>query len=229
MDSVNVYVGWDSREAVAFDVCKHSILERSSIDVNVIPLKQKDLRATNLYWRGEDIGSTEFTITRFLVPYLNGYRGPALFCDCDFLFDCDIAELFDLYDESKAVQVVKHDYAPPEKKKFLDNIQYHYPRKNWSSLVLWNTGHELNQQMTLNMVNSKEPSFLHQFKWLPDEMIGELGHEWNWLEGHYHEPEDGSPKVIHYTRGGPWFPGYENVDYADRWNKELKDYKENLK
>lgn len=223
----NIYVGWDSKEPIAYDVCKFSILQNASINVNVIPLKITQLRECGLYTRGDDIGSTEFTISRFLVPYLNNYEGVAVFCDCDFLYQTDVSELFDLFDESKAVQVVKHDYTPKESTKFLGHTQHVYPRKNWSSLVMWNCSHKSNKRVSIDMVNSKEPSYLHQFKWLDDNEIGEISHEWNWLEGHYSEPQDGSPKAIHFTRGGPWFEGYENVQYADRWNAALNQFKGN--
>ena len=214
---INVYVGWDSKEPEAFDVCKFSILEHASVPVNVVALKREQLRESKLYWRTNDVGSTEFTISRFLVPYLNGYEGKAIFCDCDFLFEEDIKYLYDQFDDSKAVQVVKHDYRPKEKTKFHGHAQEIYPKKNWSSMVLWNCDHESNNRVTLDVINTKEPSYLHQFKWLHDDEIGEVSHEWNWLEGHYQEPQDGSPKAIHFTRGGPWFQGYENVQYADRW------------
>lgn len=224
--SYNVYVGWDSRETIAFDVCEHSIQEHTTVPVSVHPLAINSLVSDGLYWREPDIGSTEFTISRFLVPFLNDYQGVALFCDCDFLFECDIKQLFEQFDPTKAVQVVKHDYQPKETTKFLNNVQHQYPRKNWSSLVMWNCAHPANRAVDLNMVNSKEPSFLHQFKWLTDDLIGEISHEWNWLEGHYTEPQDGSPKAIHYTRGGPWFEDCQHVQYADRWLNALKQLEE---
>lgn len=227
MQPVNIYVGWDSKEPEAYEVCKYSIEKYSSIPVKVYPLKINALRKDRLYWREEDIGSTEFTISRFLVPHLNHYKGPALFCDCDFLFLTDIKELFDQFDNKKAIQVVKHDYNPPEKTKFLNNVQHQYPRKNWSSFVLWNCDHPANAEMSLFNVNNALPSTLHQFKFLKDEMIGELNHEWNWLEGHYKEPKDGSPKAIHYTRGGPWFEECKDVEYAELWNEHYKELTEN--
>ena len=224
---LTVYVGWDSKEPEAFDVCKFSIEEHATIPVSVIPLKRQQFIERKLYWREPDSrDSTEFTITRFMVPWLNGYEGKAIFCDCDFLFETDIKELVDQFDKTKAVQVVKHDYTPKEKTKFLGHEQHIYPKKNWSSMVMWNCGHESNRRVSLEVINSKEPSYLHQFKWLDDDEIGEISHEWNWLEGHYQEPQDGSPKAIHFTRGGPWFEGYENVQYADRWLSAQKRLEE---
>lgn len=222
---MKIFIGWDSKEEIAYEVCKFSILKHASIPVEIIPLKQTELREKSLYWREQDIGSTEFTLTRFLTPYLSHYVGVSLFVDCDFLFERDIKELLDCYDENKAVQVVKHEYIPKETTKFLNNVQHVYPRKNWSSLMLFNCEHPSNRIIDTQLVNNMEPSYLHRFQWLEDELIGNISHEWNWLEGHYKEPEDGSPKAIHYTRGGPWFEGYEEVDYAERWKQALEEYK----
>ena len=222
---MKIFIGWDSREEIAFEVCKYSILKHASIPVEIIPLKQTELREKNVYWREQDIGSTEFTLTRLLAPYLSHYVGVSLFVDCDFLFERDVKELLDCFDENKAIQVVKHEYIPKETTKFLNNVQHVYPRKNWSSLMLFNCEHPANRIIDTQLVNNMEPSYLHRFQWLEDELIGDISHEWNWLEGHYKEPEDGSPKAIHYTRGGPWFEGYENVEYADRWDKALEEYR----
>lgn len=224
---MKIFIGWDSKEEIAYEVCKFSILEKASIPVEIYPLKQVELRQKGFYWRDQDIGSTEFTLTRFLTPWLSHYEGISLFVDCDFLFESDVKELLNSFDSSKAIQVVKHDYIPQEATKFLGNVQHSYPRKNWSSCILWNCSHPANKIIDTYAVNNNEPSYLHRFKWLEDELIGDLDHRWNWLEGHYKEPRDGSPKAIHYTRGGPWFKGYENVEYAERWNKALERFKEN--
>lgn len=224
-----VFIGWDSKESIAYDVCKYSIQDKSTEDVEINPLVQQELRDQLLYWRDQDIGSTEFTITRFLVPYLAKYKGVAIFCDCDFLFEEDIMKLFAQFDPSKAVQVVKHEYTPREDTKFLGHTQHKYPRKNWSSLIMYNCEHPSNLKLTLDVVNDQPPSYLHRFQWLDDEEIGELSHEWNWLEGHYKEPRDGHPKAIHYTRGGPWFDDCMHVEYADQWLQTKIKFEEHCK
>ena len=122
-----------------------------------------------------------------------------MFCDCDMVWLVDAMQLFDLHDESRAVYVVKHDYNPPEGTKMDGQAQLQYPRKNWSSMILWNCGHPKNRQLDLDTVNSQSGAFLHRFQWLEDEDIGELGCEWNWLVGHYSETVDGSPKVLHLS------------------------------
>ena len=222
---INIYIGWDSRESIAADVCRYSILKNSSIKVNVIYLKQDELREQGVYWRSADeLGSTEFTFTRFLVPYLNNYQGLAVFVDCDFLYINDIAELIYQIDPTKAVSVVKHDYTPSEGVKMDGQRQLPYPRKNWSSMIVWNCEHEDNKTVDLDFVNSSTGQQLHRFSWIKDKDIGKLNPEWNWLGGWYQECRDGMPKAIHYTEGGPWFEEYKNCEYADLWNQYKDEY-----
>ena len=220
---VNVYIGYDSREDLAYQVCSHSIKSKSN-SANIFPLKLSELRKKGIYTRGEDkLGSTEFTFSRFLVPVLNDYQGWALFCDCDILFLNPVEELFSLTNDKYAVMCVQHDYTPKGKTKMDGRVQSIYPRKNWSSLVLWNCGHPSNKKVTRDLVNDPETTgkFLHRFSWLEDKEIGNISHEWNWLVGWYSETSDGSPKAIHYTEGGPWFPEYRFCDYHDVWKEKL--------
>ena len=221
----NIYVGWDSREDIAYQVCEHSILRRTYKEfVNVIPLKQNDLREQKLYWREVDkLASTEFTFTRFLIPHLNNYKGLAVFCDSDMVFLTDAHHLFNngFRDESKAVWVVKHDYNPPEGLKMDGQMQLQYPRKNWSSFMVFNCEHPSCKNLDLETVNSETGAYLHRFEWCDDSEIGEIGPEWNWLVGHYKEPVDGTPKVLHYTEGGPWFENMRDCEYDHVWKKEV--------
>ena len=223
MSNFNIYIGYDTREDIAYQVSKFSILQRSK-NVSVIPLKLDDLKEKGLYWRGEDkLGSTEFTFSRFLVPELNDYKGWALFCDCDIIFLEDINNLFNLKDDKYAVMCVQHDYTPKEETKMDGKQQTLYPRKNWSSLVLWNCGHPSNQKISKELINNPETTgkYLHRFSWLKDEEIGAIPHYWNWLVGWYKEPNDGNPKAIHYTEGGPWFENYRDCDYHQNWKDLL--------
>ena len=225
-NTINIYVGWDSREPIAADVLRYSIEQNTSVPVNIIYLKQEELREQGLYWRDVDpLSSTEFTFTRFLVPYLNNYEGFAIFVDCDFLAVNDLAELINQADKRKAVQVVQHDYTPPEGIKMDGQRQLPYPRKNWSSMILWNCGHKDNKIVDLEFVNTATGQELHRFTWLRDSQIGNLSPEWNWLAGWYREIRDGHPKFIHYTEGGPWFDEWQHVEYADLWC----DYRDRLK
>ena len=223
MNNFNIYIGYDTREDIAYQVSKFSALQQSK-NVSVLPLKLDDLKEKGLYWRGEDkLGSTEFTFSRFLVPELNNYKGWALFCDCDIIFLEDINNLFNLRDEKYAVMCVQHDYTPKEGTKMDGKQQTLYPRKNWSSLVLWNCGHPSNQKITKELINNPETTgkYLHRFSWLDDQEIGSIPHHWNWLAGWYKEPNDGNPKAIHYTEGGPWFENYRDCEYHQKWKDLL--------
>ena len=221
--SNNIYIGWDSREDIAYQVCEHSIRRRTRKNGFVVtPLKQNDLREQKLYWRERDkLSSTEFTLTRFLVPYLNNYKGWAVFCDCDMVWRVDPSELFNEIDDSKAVMVVKHEYNVEEGIKMDGQVQLPYPRKNWSSMMLWNCSHPKNQALDLEAVNTASPSFLHRFEWLEDEDIGELDHCWNWLVGWYNNSNGVEPKILHYTEGGPWFEETRNCEFNLIWKQEL--------
>lgn len=220
---MKVFVGYDIREDIAYQVCEYSV-KKYQPNADVIPLKQKELRESGIYTRAIDpLSSTEFTFTRFLVPYLSDYKGWAVFVDCDFVFVDDVKKLFDQADDQYAVMVVKHDYAPKEGLKMDGCKQLPYPRKNWSSTILWNCGHPSNRQITPEIVNTQTGQYLHRFQWLNDDQIGSLSPEWNWLAGWYQEPKDGTPKAIHYTEGGPWFKEYRRCEYHKVWKQHLKE------
>lgn len=219
-DTIRIYIGWDSREPIAYDVCAHSIRRHASRPVEITPIKREALSAQGLYSReGDPLASTEFTYTRFLTPHLAGYQGWAIFVDCDFLYTGDVAELWDQRDESKAVMCVQHDYKPTEATKMDGKAQTVYPRKNWSSMMLLNCGHKSTRKLTPEAVSSESPAWLHRMSWADDSEIGEIDKTWNFLEGWY-TPEATPPKAIHYTRGGPWFEDWTDVDFGDLWIAE---------
>ena len=221
----NVYIGYDTREDIAYQVSKYSLVNKSA-NIQVHPLKLTELKDKNLYWRDEDkLGSTEFTFSRFLVPELNQFKGWALFCDCDLLFMADINNLFALADDKYALMCVQHDYKPSEGLKMDGKQQTVYPRKNWSSVVLWNCGHKSNKKINRELVNNPDTTgkYLHRFSWLEDHEIGAIPHHWNWLAGWYQEPKDGKPKAIHYTEGGPWFENYRFCEYHQLWKDTLSE------
>ena len=220
---MKVFVGYDSREDIAYQVCKHSIVSKQP-DAEVRPLVQKELRDSGWYRRPVDkLASTEFTFTRFLVPELAGFQGWALFMDCDMILTTDIKELFDQADDQYAVMCVQHDYTVKEGTKMDGQKQTVYPRKNWSSVVLFNCGHPSNANLTQDFVNEPElnGAYFHRFSWLKDEEIGKLDHTWNYLVGVYDDIE--TPKLIHYTEGGPWFENYRNCEFHQLWKNELFD------
>ena len=223
---LKVFVGWDPREDIAWEVCRHSILYRTdATEVSVIPLVQSELRTSGIYDRPVDTkAATEFSLTRFLTPHLAGTEGYAIFVDCDFLFVTDVREVLKDIDPTKAISVVKHNYQPNETVKMDGCVQYPYPRKNWSSFIVFNCAHPDVRALTPAVVNQAEPAFLHRFQWLDDNAIGELDKGWNYLEGWY-APHYEHLKAIHYTLGGPWFEHKRDCDFADLWLAEAAELK----
>ena len=201
---LNLYIGYDTKEKIASDVCEYSVKKNSSINLTVDLLIKKNLEEKKLLYRKDDkLSSTEFTFSRFLVPFLNEYKGWAIFCDCDFLWTGDIKRLLDKKDEKYAVMCVQHDYNPKSEIKMDGRQQLMYPRKNWSSMVLWNCSHPANKKIDINMVNNETGKFLHRFGWLEDKLIGNLDYKWNWLVGWYAETSNNKPEAIQFTEGGP--------------------------
>jgi len=216
---LELYIGYDPRETVAFHVLAHSILRRASIPVSIAPVMKSQLQG--VYTRAPGpTESTEFSLSRFLVPYLAAFRGWSVFMDCDMLCRADISALAEAMTRNadKAVLVCKHDYVPKPGPKFLGKVQTKYPRKNWSSLMVFNN--ERCKMLTPDYVNSATGLDLHRFKWMDDGAIGDLPLEWNWLVDEY--PPKPDARIVHYTRGGPWFEEFHNCDYADEWREELK-------
>lgn len=215
---LNVFIGYDSNETAAYHVCAHSIMKHSSHPVSITPINMGNMRN---FKRDKEDGSTEFSFSRFLTPYLAGYKGLALFMDCDILVRCDIAEIFDLYQGGNDVHVVKHDYIPKDKVKFLGNEQHAYPMKNWSSVMLFNCSNYPVRKLTCDSVSKATGKYLHRFEWTTPERIGELPPEYNHLVGEY-DPNPNA-KIVHFTLGSPCFEGYENQEFADEWYETLME------
>lgn len=217
-DPLRVFIGYDEKESVAYHVLAHSILRHASRPVSITPLVKSHMAG---FYRRERsaIESTDFSFTRFLVPYLSGYQGWSVFMDCDMLMTADVSELFQLRDEKFAVMCVKHDYVACDDVKFLGAVQTKYEKKNWSSVMLFNNAKCT--ALTPDVVASETGLFLHQFKWLAgDEEIGAIPTTWNYLVGEMSMP--GTPKLIHYTLGGPYFDSYRDCEHADKWFAEQR-------
>jgi hypothetical protein len=240
---LNIFIGYDSKESVAFHVLAHSIIRRATKPVQITPVALRHLSGVYTRPRGRN-ESTEFSISRFLVPYLSRYRGFSLFMDCDMLCRTNIHSIVDSVLEGnthsqicehagdaypcpacesrlglqpeRAVWVCKHDYTPKTATKFLGQTQTIYPRKNWSSFMLFDN--EKCEALTPDYVNNATPMELHRFQWLKDEQIGSLPLEWNWLVGEY--KENPQAKILHYTLGGPWFDDNRNCENAQEWLDE---------
>lgn len=213
---IRVFIGFDPRETVAYNVLAHSIQARASRPVAIAQLALAQLSGVFRRER-HPLQSTDFSFSRFLVPHLSGFEGWSIFMDCDMLMLDDVARLYDLRDDRYAVMVVKHRHKPREASKFLDQPQSAYEKKNWSSVMLFNNPRC--RALTPEYVNTASGLELHQFKWLEDEaLIGELPHRWNHLVG-YDPPAPGM-SLVHFTLGGPYFDEYRACEYAAEWFAE---------
>lgn len=195
-EQCRIFIGWDHRQPISYNVLQHSILIRASKPVAITPLVLPTLPIKRT-------GLTPFTFTRYLVPWLCDFDGWALFLDSDILVLGDVVELFSMINDDYAVMVAKNP------KRF-----------EWASAILWNCGHEANKELTPDYVadETKNP---FKWGWLgggDSSLIGEFPGEWNHLVG-YDEPRSDA-KLVHYTMG---IPGYEETqmsEYADAWRME---------
>lgn len=213
VEPIKVVVGFDQIEAVAYHNFCQSVLEKASRPLQFMPLAENTLTG---YKEAHTDGSNKFIYSRFLTPYLNNFSGWAIFADGDMICQADIAELWSLRDASKALQVVKHDYKTVARTKYLGNKNEDYPRKNWSSVILWNCSHPVHRVLTPSLIAEKNGAYLHRFNWIPDELIGDLPIEWNWLASEY--AVNDAAKLIHYTLGTPCFNDYKDSPMSTIWH-----------
>ncbi len=209
---LNIFIGFDQKEAIAYHTFVQSLIENSTIPLSITPLAENNL---SHYTEKHTDGTNKFTYSRFLVPYLMNFKGWAIFADGDMVCLSDIKILKSYFDPNKAVTLVKHDYKTKHKTKYFGQKNEDYPRKNWSSVIIWNCEHPKNKILTPKFIGQKEGSFLHRFNWLKDEEIGELPKSWNWLAMEYEEKRD--LDLIHYTLGTPCFKEYSNKSLSQYW------------
>lgn len=210
-----MFIGYDPREAIAFHVCANSIIRNASRPVTIVPL------ALNLfkdYTETHTDGSNQFIYSRFLVPHLMQYTGHAIFIDGDMIVRGDIAELWDLRNVNTDVQVVKHDYQTRMSEKYLGSKNENYPRKNWSSVMIWNCNSFPNRGLTPKFIEKATGAELHRFSWIDDARIGELPPEWNWLPDEY--GPNLNAKLLHYTLGTPCFHDFADSPQSNEWHRE---------
>jgi lipopolysaccharide biosynthesis glycosyltransferase len=217
VELIRIFVGFDQREAVAYHVCCQSIIESASQPVAFTPLALNNLSG---YQERHRDGSNAFIYSRFLVPYLCDFNGWAIFLDGDMAVAEDVATLWALRDPWKAALVVKHDYRTKHAVKYLGAPNEDYPRKNWSSVILWNCGHYLNRKLTPEFVAQAGGAELHRFSWIPDERLGALPRAWNHLVLEYPDRPDAA--LYHYTIGTPCFPEYRDCEASERWVETFK-------
>jgi lipopolysaccharide biosynthesis glycosyltransferase len=215
MKPIPIFIGYDPREAIAYHVCANSIIRHSSVPVAIVPLALNNFRD---YTETHTDGSNQFIYSRFLVPHLMGYSGHAIFMDGDMIVRGDIAELWALKQADKDVQVVKHNYKTRMTEKYLGAKNEDYPRKNWSSVMIFNCSNFPTRKLTPEYIQKSTGAHLHRFAWTSDDRVGELPPEWNWLPDEYGENQDA--KLLHYTLGTPCFHEFATTTMADEWHRE---------
>jgi lipopolysaccharide biosynthesis glycosyltransferase len=222
---IDVFIGYDPREAIAYHTCVNSIIRHSSKPVRLIPLA---LNLLEDYDEHHTDGSNHFIYSRFLVPYLCGFSGHAIYIDGDMILRDDIYKLWELRENGKDVQVVKHSYETKMTEKYLGSKNENYPRKNWSSVILWNCSNHPNRKLTPEYIQKSTGKHLHRFEWIDDDRIGELPKEWNWLPDEYGANPDA--KLVHYTLGTPSFYDFATTPMGDEWHREriLTEYCEQI-
>lgn len=219
METIRVFIGYDPREAAAYHVCCQSIIEHASVPVSFHPLAQNMLPIDS-----RRDGSNGFMAARFLVPKLCNYEGFAIYIDGDMVVTEDIAELWAYKNgmADKAVSVVHHNYKTKQKRKYVgtqmesDNVDY--PRKNWSSVVLWNCAHPGNSLLDASYIAETSPQVLHRFGWLGADAIGALSAGWNYLVG---EQGASNAHIFHYTLGLPGIRHYSDCNASWHWHGAL--------
>lgn len=215
MKPIPVFVGYDPREAIAYHVCCNSIIRNASAPVAIVPVA---LNLFSEYKETHTDGSNHFIYTRFLVPWLMGWSGRAIFIDGDMIVRGDIIELYNSMPLDMDVAVVKHDYQTRQTEKYMGAKNENYPRKNWSSVIVWNCNSYPNRRLTPEFVMKNSGAYLHRFSWLDDERIHALPPEWNWLPDEYGANADA--KLLHYTLGTPCFHEYADTPQNELWHRE---------
>lgn len=212
-EPLDIFIGYDEKESVVFHTCVQSIIEKCNVPVSIHPL---NLKMFENYKETHTDGSNNFIYSRFLVPYLKNFKGKALFLDGDMIVNDDLNNLFNQFDEKYAVQVVKHDYKTKFPIKYLGHKNDDYPKKNWSSVILFNCSHPKNKVLTPKLIETSQGSYLHRFSWLEDNEVGEISKEWNYLVLEF--PETRKAKIFHYTVGAPCFKDFDYGAEAKIWH-----------
>ena len=216
---MRVFIGHDSRHPKATKACYNSIKAYNK-NIKVIPLYKHKLIDKGVYGRKDIQGeSTEFSFTRFYVPLMSKYKGISMFCDNDFIFRDDVAKIFDYLKEDDLIACVKHKYYNIQNTKMDGVVNKMYPRKNWSSLMVFNNK-KLENILTKEYLDKASAADLHQLAWAENK-ISEVDGTWNHLVGEQPYSKKNPAKGIHFTNGGPWFEEYKDCQFADEWREIL--------
>lgn len=220
---LKIFIGYDSEKEDCYNVCRYSLLKRTS-DVEIQKIGNSLLSKDIWYRKKNKLETTEFSICRFLTPFLSEYKGISIFMDDDFLWRCDIKDILKYFDPNKAVMVCQHDYTPKYNRKWSNNKQTVYEKKNWSSLMMFNNEHTDCRKLNITNVNEQSGLWLHQFKWT--EHVGSIPLSYNFLVGEYDKEQD--IDAYHFTNGCPIFDDCKTQDFANEWLNDYSNYKSSL-
>ena len=223
MYMLKIFIGYDLEKEDCYNVCRFSLLKRTN-DVEIIRIGNSILSNDIWYREKNNLETTEFSICRFLTPFLSEYKGISIFMDDDFLWRCDIKNIVDYFDPSKAVMVCQHDYVPKYTTKWLNNKQTVYEKKNWSSLMMFNNEHPDCLKLSVENVNEQTGLWLHQFKWTDN--VGAIPLSYNFLVGEYEKSNN--INAFHFTNGCPIFDDCKTQDFAEEWLNDYSSYKSSL-
>jgi hypothetical protein len=230
-----VLIGYDEREAAAAEVAIKSLRAVTGdevepellcmpklVDQGLLSHRVVDQRGSSDYdLQSNATQSTRFAISRFLTPILC-QQGYALFVDSDVVFLRDPRAMMFEALAHHAVSVVKHGEINGSPFKMVNQQQQAYPRKLWSSVMLFNCDHAANRRLSLRDVNERPGRDLHRFYWLHDDEIGSLNPIWNYLVDVHLQPKNAG--IAHMTLGGPWIDGWMGGSFDHEW-KQIRDSK----
>lgn len=233
---MHIFVGCDARENVCWQVLQYNLMYRWGH--KLIPIRHRELRDAGKFTRSWTIDakgqyydkldgkpfSTEFSHARFAaIPLARemGLTDWCMFVDCDFLFLHDPKEMLVYTDGRAAISCVQYNWREPEGLKMDGMMQLFYHRKLWSSMFLFRPTHPAHEVMTWDRINFATGAAMHAFDWVTDKEVLEIPKEWNWIPEY--TDRDIKPKAVHFSFGGPWMTGFENVPYANDWRKEYQE------
>ena len=226
---LTIYIGFDSNMNDLEDICKFSILKsiKESLGrgkwnnyLEFTPeIKFLDIAKLSEYNREYANQSTEFTYSRFLIPYLENYEGFSLFVDNDFIFTKTPLSMFNYLNPDDAVACIKYPHYEHDATKFDGEVNIDYPCKLWSSMMFFNNGQEDCKKLTPEVVNTWTGKQLHQFEWT--DKISEIPQKYIFVEGYDNPEEKWDYTGIHYTRGGPWIKDMDSttINNLEVYNK----------
>lgn len=193
--TLRVFIGLDERQPIAYNVAQYSLTQAASVPVAVTPLILRQLPIKRR-------GLTDFTYARYLVPWLCGFQGSALFIDPDTMTRGDIAKL--PWSRPESVCVVPHTSV----EKGGETVSTMFER---NAVMLFNC--EKCTKLTPEWIDDGENAPNKLMEWA--QSIGELDRSWNHLVGY--DVPNSAANLVHFTMGIPCHPETKGDEFGDEW------------